>query len=83
MKYNRTTFDLETELNQPKPLKIVWELHVEDANEILDALADRPFRQVAGLVSYLKTSADAQVDAANKPPIAETAPVAEPPPATH
>ena len=34
-------------------MKIIWTLSVEDANYILAALGDRPFKEVAALIAML------------------------------
>ena len=62
-------------------MKIIWTLSVEDANYILAALGDRPFKEVAALIAMLKTTADAQVVEQQKAAeqAAAPAPAPEPP----
>lgn len=61
----------------------IWTLSIEDANYILGALGDRPFKEVVMLVANLKATADAQVAEQQRPappapaPETEAAPVVE------
>lgn len=50
-------------------MEITWKLHVNDANYVLDCLADRPFKQTSGLIGSLKAQADQQVAQAQQPKV--------------